>query len=78
MSVTALPIPPHHRTVEDVLATAGRTKMDKVIVLGETDRGLLLIHNGLNCGELLWMIEAAKHLLFQDDLPLRCEPTDIA
>jgi hypothetical protein len=64
MSVTALPIPPHHRSVEDVLATAARAGFEKIVIMGETAGDFLVLNNDLTAAELVYFAEKAKNITF--------------
>ncbi len=79
MTVVALPIPAYHRSVKDALATAGRSDFDNVLILSETDGGMVMLHaTDLTAAQILWMLECGKKLLMPDYEFARRPPKEIA
>lgn len=79
MSVVALPIPPHHRSVDDVLATAKRLDLGNIVVLSEMEDGSMVFLHGpdLRTPEVLWLLECGKRLLMTDYVLSEHRPKEI-
>lgn len=66
-----LRIPPRHRSVADALGTAGKLNLTNIVILSETEAGLVLISAGtdelLTAAQVLWLLESGKNLLFRPE-----------
>ena len=66
-----LKIPHYHRSVADALGTASKLDIDNVVILSETDDGVILLSSGkedlLTRAQILWILEIGKKLLLHPE-----------
>jgi hypothetical protein len=67
MSVSSLPIPSRCRTVDQALGAAKNEGLSNVLILSETETGLLMINAGdgepLTAAQCAWLLLKAQSIL---------------